>query len=198
MGISGMLLVIFLTLHLAINLTSLISREAYESAWLFVKGHMWFQIFLSVLVLGFLLHIIYGMVVTIRNSKRLKTNLNDKNNTMNKTLFKSMVSLGVIVIGLLVLHLTQFWVKIELNGETPYNIAKTLFYNGFYVAIYVIWIIALFFHLSRGLWNMFESLNIENNKFISRLQIASKIFSVVISCGFILIPVYFYLGFGYV
>ena len=195
MGISGILLALFLSLHLAINLTSLISREAYETAWRFMNDNVLTQIIIPILVLGVLVHIVFGIITTIRNTKNFKA---VKKENDNGIVFKNMLSLGVIVIGLLVLHLSQFWAKVHLDGENPYDIAKTLFYNGFYVAVYVIWIIALYFHLSRGFWNMFQFINTKKSKLISRLQIASKVFSTIIAAGFILIPVYFYLGLGYV
>ncbi len=194
MGATGVLLVLFLLLHLAVNLTSLISREAYESAWRLMNGHVLPRVIMPVLALGFLLHMIYGVVITVRNTKRQKIG-HEGNHSWNT--FKSLLSLGLIVVGLLLLHLSQFWAKIQLHGGSPYDIVKTLFYNSFYQAIYVMWIIALYFHLSRGFWAMFQGVNTSNAKLVARLKTASQVFSFLIAGGFLLILVYFYLGFGY-
>ncbi len=195
MGISGIMLVLFLALHLTVNLTSLVSRSAYESVWQLKDNSILFQVIVSVLVIGFLTHVICGIIASVRNLKIQEANRNNaKNNTANT--WKNMLALGIIVIGLLIFHLSHFWAKIQLHSENPYDIVKTLFYNGFYVAIYVIWIIALYYHLSHGFWNMFQSINTKNSKLIYALQVASRIFIIIIALGFISIPVYFYLGFG--
>lgn len=196
MSISGLFLVLFLTLHLSINLTALISREAYESTWQFINSSIISQGIIPVLVLGFIIHIVYGIILAAHNRKISKEEDAEIKNNAKKSLI-DMIALGVIAIGLLILHLNQFWTKTQLQGESPYDITKTLFYNGFYVAIYVIWIIALYFHLSRGFWNMFQSIATKDNKRIHYLQIASKVFSTIIAVGFILIPVYFYLDLGH-
>ncbi len=102
----------------------------------------------------------------------------------------------------MIMHLTHFWVKMQLQhflgneGENPYDLVKKLFSNGFYVAVYVIWIIALYFHLSHGFWSMFQSMGATNSKWIPRLQKIAIIYSHIIMLGFISIPIYFFLGFG--
>ncbi|MBP8075914.1 MAG: hypothetical protein KAY74_08050 [Phocaeicola sp.] len=82
------------------------------------------------------------------------------------------------------------------EGENSYDLVKTLFSNGFYVAMYVIWIIALCFHITHGFWSMFQSIGVTNNKWIPRLKTIAVIYSHLIMVGYILIPVYFFLGFG--
>ena len=62
--------------------------------------------------------------------------------------------------------------------------------------MYVIWILALYFHISHGFWSMFQSMGATNPKWIKRLQLISKIYSIIIAGGFMLIPIYFFLGFG--
>ncbi|MDR1603135.1 MAG: hypothetical protein LBS42_12020 [Tannerella sp.] len=194
MGISGALLVIFLTMHLAVNLTSLISRETYESAWRFINENAMARIVIPLLAFGFTVHVVYGVVLTVRDRKTQNMNRSNKKNIDSR--WVNILLPGIIVAGLLAFHLSHFWTKVQLRGENPYDIVKTLFYNDFYVAGYVIWFIALYFHLSRGFLKMFQSANATNRKLISRLQIASKIFSASIAAGFIFISVYFYLGFG--
>ena len=64
MSVSGMFLILFLTLHLAINLTSLISREAYEAACKFMDENTFIRIMVPVLALGFVVHIVMGIILT--------------------------------------------------------------------------------------------------------------------------------------
>lgn len=202
MSISGMFLIVFLTLHLAINLTSLISREAYETACRFMDENIFIQIMVPVLALGFTVHIIMGIVLTIQNRKSRPQDYEVKSKTQISWASKNMMALGLIVLGLLVIHLSHFWAKMQLQhmlggeGENPYDLVKTLFSNGWYVAMYIVWIVALCYHITHGFWSMFQSMGVTNRKWIPRLQKIAVIYSHTIMVGYILIPVYFYLGFG--
>lgn len=202
MSISGLFLIIFLTLHLFINLTSLISREAYEAACRFMDENIFIQIMVPVLALGFVIHILMGIILTIQNRKARPIGYTVKSKTQISWASKNMLALGLIVLGLLVLHLSHFWAKMQLQhflgneGENPYDLVKTLFSNGWYVAMYIIWIVALCYHITHGFWSMFQSMGVTNRKWIPRLQKIAVIYSHTIMVGYILIPVYFYLGFG--
>lgn len=202
MSISGLFLIIFLTLHLFINLTSLISREAYEAACRFMDENIFIQIMVPVLALGFVIHILMGIILTIQNRKARPIGYTVKSKTQISWASKNMLVLGLIVLGLLVLHLSHFWAKMQLQhflgneGENPYDLVKTLFSNGWYVAMYIIWIVALCYHITHGFWSMFQSMGVTNRKWIPRLQKIAVIYSHTIMVGYILIPVYFYLGFG--
>ncbi len=202
MSISGLFLIMFLTLHLVINLTSLLSREAYEAACQFMDENILIQIMVPVLALGFMAHIIMGIILTIQNRKARPENYEVKSKTKVSWASKNMLALGLIVLGLLVIHLGHFWAKMQLQhflgneGENPYDLVKTLFSNGWYVAIYVVWILALYFHISQGFWSMFQSMGVSNKKWIPRLQKISIIYSHIIMIGYMAIPIYFFLGFG--
>ncbi|MDR1557189.1 MAG: succinate dehydrogenase cytochrome b subunit [Tannerellaceae bacterium] len=203
MSISGMFLIMFLTLHLAINLTSVISREAYETACKFMDENIFIKIMVPVLALGFVVHIVMGIILTIQNRKSRPIDYKVKGkNPKVSWASKNMFALGLIVLGLLVIHLGHFWAKMQLQhflgneGENPYDLVKTVFSNGWYVAMYVVWILALYFHISHGFWSMFQSMGATNSKWIPRLQKIAIIYSHIIMIGFMIIPIYFFLGFG--
>lgn len=183
-GVSGTMLVLFLILHLAVNLTALASREAYEAAWQFMHSSAAARIIVPALAAGIIVHIAYGVVLSLRSRKA------------DGTATVTMLTWGVLIIGFLVLHLIQFRTRIELQGQSPYDVVKTLFYNGFYTAVYVLWILALYFHMSRGFWNVYRSLG-PSGTWLPRAQAAATVLSTLIAAGFISIPVYFYLGFGH-
>ncbi|MEA5129021.1 MAG: succinate dehydrogenase cytochrome b subunit [Proteiniphilum sp.] len=202
MSISGAFLILFLTVHLAVNLTSLISREAYEAACRFMDENIFVQIMVPILALGFIVHIAMGIILTIQNRKARGEGYEVGSKTKVSWASKNMLALGLIVLGLLVIHLGHFWAKMQLQhflgneGENPYDLVKTLFSNGWYVAMYIIWILALTFHITHGFWSMFQSMGVTNNKWLPRLKTISVIYSHVIMVGFMLIPIYFFLGFG--
>lgn len=197
MGISGALFVLFLIFHLAVNLTSVISRGVYETTWQNIKGSPFIQMIIPVFIVGMVVHILFAAILCFREWK-----MPDKGGKADKergkgNVLKNIFSLSGIVVGLLVIHLSQFWAKVELRNESPYDIANTLFYNGFYVAVYALWIIALYYYLSYGFWALYQSIQTGRTGQTSLLQTASMVLAFLIAIGFIFIPVYFYLGFGY-
>lgn len=202
MSISGMFLILFLTLHLFINLTSLISREAYETACQFMDKNIFIKVMVPILALGFVIHILMAIILTIQNRKARPIEYTVKSKTRISWASKNMLVLGLIVLGLLAMHLSHFWAKMQLQhflgneAENPYDLVKTLFSNGWYVGMYLIWIIALCYHVNHGFWSMFQSLGATNRRWIPRLQKIAVIYSHLIMVGYMLIPIYFYLGFG--
>jgi succinate dehydrogenase / fumarate reductase cytochrome b subunit len=202
MSVSGMFLVLFLTLHLVINLTSLISRKAYEAACRFMDENILIQIMVPALALGFVVHITYAIILTLRNRKARLVDYEVKGQMNVSWASQNMFVLGLIVLGFLIIHLCNFWTKMQLQhflgneGGNPYDLVKSLFNNWFYVIIYIVWITALFFHISHGFWSMFQSMGITNSKWIPRIRTIGILYSHLIMLGFIAIPVYFFLGFG--
>ncbi len=203
MSISGMFLIMFLTIHLAINLTSLISREAYENACKFMDENLFIRLMVPILSLGFIVHIVMGFVLTIQNRRARPIDYKKKGRLSQVSwASKNMLALGLIVLGLLMIHLGHFWAKMQLQhflgheGENPYDLVKIVFSNYWYVAMYIVWILALYFHISHGFWSMFQSMGVTNIKWLPHLQLISKVYSVVIACGFMIIPIYFFCGFG--
>lgn len=98
MSISGMFLVLFLIVHLAINLSSVVSRQAYETACRFMDENIIIQIMVPVLALGFLFHISYALALTIRNRKARPIGYTRKSKTKVSWASKNMFALGIIVL----------------------------------------------------------------------------------------------------
>lgn len=198
MSISGMFLVLFLTIHLIMNFSSVISREAYEAVCNFMDSNIIIQLMVPVLALGFVVHIVMGFTLAIQNRKSRPENYEVKAKTKISWASKNMLVLGLIVLGFLAMHLSHFWAKMQLqhymggDPENPYDLVVTLFSNWFYVLVYLIWITALYFHLSHGFWSMFQSMGATNSKWIPRLQTIAKVYSTVIAVGFAFIPIYFF------
>ena len=109
------------------------------------------------------------------------------------------------------LHLSHFWAKMQLveiiNHANPctmvgdYEIAATngaalmmvIFSKWWNVALYIVWFAALWFHLTHGVWSMFQTAGWANDTWYPRLKCAAKIVATLISLGFAVVAVYCYL-----
>ena len=123
-----------------------------------------------------------------------------------------MLILGVIVLGFMFLHLYQFWAKmqlVEINHKLGIHVEEGLlataangaywikyyFSQPLYSIIYIVWLVALWAHLTHGVWSALQSLGLNNSVWMSRVKVISNIVSSIIVLMFLSIPVYFLLGF---
>ena len=199
MSVTGLFLVLFVTFHALMNAVALISFEAYDAICEFL-GANWYAV-LGTLILagGFAIHIIFAFILTFQNRKargnnRYAVNARPKNVEWAS---QNMLVLGIIVLGVMVLHLTQFWAKMqlpELMGEHVMNgtfYLKATFSQLWVLPVYLIWFAALWFHISHGFWSAFQTLGTANDKWITRWQCISKWWATIVFILFAVEACYF-------
>jgi succinate dehydrogenase / fumarate reductase cytochrome b subunit len=200
MSISGIFLVLFLLFHLSMNLALLFSAKAYDMICEFL-GANWYAIAGTlVLVAGFVIHIIYASWITLQNRKaRGNERYASSNKTKTEWASKNMYVLGLIIVLGLVIHLWNFWYQMQFAELVHSPDAITagsglvidLFSQPLYVAIYLVWLFALWFHLTHGVWSAFQTLGWNGKLWFSRLRIIANIVATFIMIGFAAVPVYF-------
>ncbi len=209
MSVTGLALILFLTFHMAMNLVALFSAEGYNMICEFL-GANWYALVATLgLAFLFVVHIIYAFWLTVQNRRARGNERYAVVNTPKVVEWSSqnMLALGVIVIGGIVLHLINFWAKMQLpeilhnagldvditnaaNGV--YHIQET-FKNPIFVALYLVWLAALLFHLTHGFWSSMQSLGWNNKVWINRWKCISNIYSWVIVLGFAAVVIVFFL-----
>ena len=204
MSISGCFLVLFLLFHMAMNVVALISGEAYNMICGFLGANWYALVGTAVLALGVLVHFVYAFILTYQNRKargnvRYAVTVTEKGVSWAS---KNMLLLGVIVVLGLLLHLCHFWYKMQLqeliagiNGEELHvagaALVQGLFANNWYCIVYIIWMVALWFHLSHGIWSSMQSIGWNNLKWMPRLKCISNIYATIVCGLFAFIPVYY-------
>ncbi len=206
MSLSGLFLVIFVGLHLSINITMLFSAEAYNRAAHFMATNPIIKIMEPILALGFIFHIIYAFILEIRNiSSRggLSRYSMTKRSHSSTWSSRNMIWLGLFVLAFLVVHIINFFWKIKFGNvemitygnetmHNTYNLVTSLFKTSVvYDTIYVIGAIALGFHLHHAFWSAFQTLGWSNQIWRKRLTVLGDIYAVIIAVGFAIIPLYF-------
>lgn len=211
MSISGVFLVLFLLFHMSMNVTAVFSEEAYNAICAML-GANWYAV-AATAVLGAIIaiHFIYALILTIQNRKargheRYAVNERPKNVAWAS---QNMFVLGIIVVGFLLLHFAQFWYKMmftELLGHhevmlgdklvSPQDGAdfiKYYFSQPWIVVAYLIWYVALWFHLSHGFWSALQTIGWNNKVWYNRWKIAGQVVATVVCLGFAFVTIYFYL-----
>ena len=205
MSLSGFFLMTFLAVHAIANFTILFGQEAYNTVCNFMDTNPVVQVMVPVLALGVFIHIVYAVYLTLSNL-RARGAINYAISNKGKAsswASRNMFVLGLVIIGFLCLHLFHFWAKMQLQhfigGEAetnPYGLVKQLFQNPVYCLIYWIWLAALWFHLTHGCWSVFQSIGLNNAKWIKRWQLTALIYATIIAFAFAIVPLWFLLGFG--
>ena len=196
-AVSGAFLIIFLLLHGTINFFSVIDSFTGKFGapdGLFQKGCDFMalpivDIMVPVLALGFLVHIGYGIYLTWYNNKArggYKRYEVASKAAADSWSAKNMFVLGIVVLGLLFFHLTHFWAKMQLQdfmgneAENPYMLLTTTFGRWWVLLIYIIWFVAIWYHLCHGFWSMFQSVGWNNQVWMKRLKVIGIIVATLI------------------
>ena len=205
MSVTGIALILFLTFHACMNIVAVFSADAYNSVCEFL-GSNWYAV-AGTLVLAFLvvLHFVYAFILTLENRKARGNNRYAVTSRPDKVEWASqnMFVLGLIVILGLCLHLYNFWANMmlaELTGNAgacgidPTDgaafIAQT-FGNPVYAIIYIVWLVALWFHLSHGFWSAFQTLGLNGKTWFNRWKIIGCIYVTVVIALFIIVVLRF-------
>ncbi len=212
-AISGAFLIIFLLLHATINFFSVIDSFtgkygiAAADDKLFTAGDGLFKlgcdfmstpiisIIVPILALGFLVHIGYGIwlsVLNIRARGGLKRYEVSPKGATDSWSAKNMLVLGVVIIGFICFHLTHFWAKMQLPEmfgigtfeNNPYLLLSTTFRHWWVLALYLIWFFAIFLHLTHGFWSMFQTVGWDSQKWFKRLKVIGVVVAAVICLAF--------------
>jgi len=207
MAVAGLFLAVFLMVHLGINLFLLPITEnhvaVFETAVHFMTTNPIIKVFEVVLFGGFIIHIIYGIILQVQNWMARPVRYRKEGFSHTSFFSKYMIHTGVIIFIFLAIHFVNFYfVKLGwteapqgpmsvANSHDFYHMAVNLFSNNLYVAIYVILIVILAFHLNHAFQSAFQSLGLNHSKYTPFIKLVGNIYSIVIPLGFISIPLYF-------
>ena len=198
MSISGLFLVLFLLFHLSMNVAAVFSGEAYNMV-CSLLGSNWYAVAATlVLAAGVVIHFVYAIILTLQNRKargndRYAINARPKGVEWAS---QNMFVLGLIVILFMLLHFSQFWYKMmfaELIGHhevalgsamvSPQDGAAFINYyfqgNAVITVLYLIWYVALWFHLTHGFWSAIQTIGWNNTIWMNRWECISKIVATV-------------------
>jgi len=206
MSLAGLFLIVFLVVHLGINLSLILadSRETFNKAAHFMGNNVVVRILEIILFGGFLLHIIYGVLVQLQNWMARPERYVKENYSHTSFFSKFMIHTAVIITIFLVIHLFDFYLKAKLFGEVPSVIYDGKEYHdlgilviekfkiGWVVVFYLGCFLLLAFHLLHGFQSAFQTLGLNHRIYSPIVKALGIIYTIVIVGGFMLIPIYIY------
>jgi len=207
MSITGLFLILFLIFHMSMNVVAIFSGESYNKICEFLGANWYALVGTAVLAGGFVLHIIFATILTLRNQKARgeQSYAFQENQPKVEWASRNMFVLGIIVLLGLCMHLSHFWAKMQLpeimGAEAEYAgqfadgaaLIKATFANPIICLLYIVWFIAIWFHLTHGFWSAFQTMGLNGKTWFPRLKRIATIVSTLIFLGFVAVVVAGYL-----
>jgi succinate dehydrogenase / fumarate reductase cytochrome b subunit len=207
MSVTGIALILFLTFHCGMNIVALFSKDAYNMICALL-GTNWYAL-AGTLGLAALaaFHIVYAFILTAQNRKARGKDRYDITSKPSKVEWASqnMLVLGLIILLGLVLHLANFWYNMmfaELMGwedlaygpKDGFAWIKETFSCPILVGLYIVWFVALWFHLAHGFWSAMHTLGISGKIWQKRWNAIGLIYVTLLMLGFAAVVLAFAFG----
>jgi succinate dehydrogenase / fumarate reductase cytochrome b subunit len=209
MAVTGSFLLIFLIVHLIGNITLFFGPSAfngYVGALDVVKPLI--RVIEIVLLSAFILHIFNGVKLWLENKraqggkfigKYVINASNENSNFSSRTTFIT----GSIIFIFLVLHLGTFFWRFNVHDPAGlasdhlyFDIVISFFNIWWYVALYVIAVLLLGFHLNHGFQSAFQTFGWNNKKYFPMVKVIGTIYAIIMTVGFVSMPIYFFFFYG--
>ena len=208
MSLTGIFLILFLIVHLAGNL-QLLANDGGKSFNVYA-AFMSENPIILVISLGLytfiLLHSIQGIILALSNRKAKGGHYKTGKVAGASWISKNMFLLGILIFAFLCIHMGDFWVKTRFTDQLPivnypghekpvqdlFSRVQIAFQQPWIVIIYLIGVGALGLHLIHGFQSTFQTLGIHNKKYSPVINVIGWIYSIVISVGFAIQPLFLY------
>ena len=206
MSVTGIALILFLTFHCCMNVAALFSGDAYNMI-CELLGANWYAVAATLgLAALAVIHIVYAFILTAQNRRARGNQRYEVTAKPEKVEWASqnMLVLGIIIVLGLLLHLFNFWFNMmfaELTGmSVAHNPAdgfafiQDTFANPVFVVLYIIWLVALWFHLTHGFWSAIQTLGWNGKTWFCRWKTIGMIYSTILLLIFIVVVLAFAFG----
>lgn len=219
MSISGLFLCMFILVHLTLNLFLVFdeSGDLFNIAAHFMATNPLIKLMEPILALGFIVHIIMSIKLSLENRKARPISYVAGDKLMSWiSSSKNMLILGSVIVIFLGIHIYNFWWNMKAGAllgvdvpnplhhvtvdgvvmENAYKLVSELFISSIcYCILYIIGGVFLGLHLAHGVWSGFQSIGINNQIWEKRWKFVANLFAIIVAVGFSIIPLYFIIRF---
>ena len=166
MSVTGVALILFLTFHMSMNIAALFSGDAYNMICEFL-GANWYAL---VATLGLaalaVIHILYAFWLTMQNRKARGT---ERYAVTTRPAGVEWSSQNMLVLGIIV----------------------DTFSCPVYVVLYIVWLVALWFHLTHGFWSAMQTFGWSGKVWFCRWKVIGIAYSTLLCLGFLVVVLWF-------
>jgi len=203
MALSAMFLLIFLIMHVSVNMISIFSESAFNNASYFMGYNPLVQFLMQpILVFAVVFHFVMGFVLEIKNNKARPVKYAENSASKNSTwMSRNMIISGAVVLAFLAVHFYDFWIHEMTYKYVPghgdpsdatrfWEELHAKFADVWRVILYVISFILLGLHLAHGFQSSFQSIGARHPKYTPVIKAFGTWYSILIPAGFIIIALF--------
>ncbi len=200
MAVTGVLMIGFVIVHLMGNLQIFASQEKlnhYAETLQSLGALKWtFRIFLLAF---FGIHIWKGVVLWWQNKMARPVSYVRQDTIQASLASRTMIWTGLVIFAFVVYHLLHFTLivtnpayaslPLDPHGyKDVYSMVILGFSNGWISAVYLVAVSLMAYHLSHATESFFQTLGLNNEKYLKRLKVLSYLLATVLWLGYISIP----------
>ncbi len=211
MALSGLFLCTFLIVHCIGNMQLFKDDggQAFNEYTYFMTHNPLIKIVAYVNYALILLHVINGFILLSANKKaRPQAYANVDQSKSSTWSSRNMGILGTLILVFLIVHMRSFWFEMkfgsipiinydgsEITYKDMYKIVVEAFSQAWYVALYVICMIALAFHLFHGFQSAFQTFGVNHHRYTPVIKVIGVgVFAIIIPALFAAMPLFFLLN----
>ncbi len=207
MSLTGLWLCLFLVVHMAGNLALFLpaeqARPMYNGYTAFMTGNLLIKVISYVNYAAFIVHALVALQLTLQNQKsRGARYAYDRPSETSLWYSRNMGLLGGLVLVFLVIHLKVFWfryhfgeVGVDADGlRDMYGVVVEAFRETWYVALYVVAMVVLGFHLLHGFASGFRTIGLHHRRYWRWVRWIGGLFAAVIAATFAGMPIYMHMA----
>jgi succinate dehydrogenase / fumarate reductase cytochrome b subunit len=208
MALTGLFLCVFLAVHLLGNLQLFLPEGQAQTQFNWyakvLSGLPMIKVAAWLTYISVLAHTILAIVLGIRNRRSVGTGYQAKSPTDLAPWYSRMMGvLGTVILLFLIVHMSDFWwpfksgadIGVDADGQRDlFGLVVVEFQKGWKVALYVLGVLAVGFHLAHGVYSGLRSLGVSHPGYARWAKRFGYVFAVVVTVGFAAMPLYFYLS----
>lgn len=206
MALTGLFLILFLTGHLAGNMQLFYNDggQAFNIYAKFMTSNPIVKLLSYLTYISVIVHVIYSILLSNLNKSARPIGYAQSGASTNSTWSsRNMGILGTVILVFLAGHMYSFWYQMHWGGiptvmygteeyKDLYTVVQVAFQQTWMVALYVIAMGFLAFHLSHGFSSAFQSLGLNHVKYSPAIQAVGKFYCIVVPALFAAMPLYIY------
>ncbi len=209
MSLTGIFLILFLTVHLIGNLQLLAGDggEAFNLYADFMGNNTLIQIVSKGNFFFILLHAVLGIVLWLQNKSAKGSRYAVQATSNTSYASRNMAWFGIIILFFILIHLYQFFLQVKapnifdstelitydgVEVKNLYKLVAATFSNVGFVIFYVISMVVIGLHLNHGFQSAFQSLGLNHKKYTPIIKALGTGYSILVPLGFAIIPIAFY------
>jgi succinate dehydrogenase / fumarate reductase cytochrome b subunit len=197
MGITGLFLTTFLIIHVSINACIYFNDggKTFNAAADFMSHNPVIRILEIGLLAGLMIHMIQALRLTMENKKARPIAYAKIDGSANSKWYsRSMGVLGSLLLIFFVVHFANFWFPTKVavfthHEHNSFESMKVVFDQWYFVAIYLVGVGALCYHLLHGIQSAFQTLGINHKNYTPAIKSFGVWFSIIVSLLFASMPI---------